>query len=89
MKSRVKIIFVDIDWTILDHSKFPAEFDLISIEALKNCQRNGIKVFLCSARPFHSIKQVKMLDLFSPDGIICSNGGLIIYEGEIIYRTYV
>ena len=89
MKSRVKIIFVDIDWTILDHSKFPAEFDLISIEALKNCQRNGIKVFLCSARPFHSIKQVKMLDLFSPDGIICSNGGLIIYNDEIIYRTYV
>ena len=89
MQNKVKIIFVDIDWTILDHSKIPAEFDLKSIKALQNCQKNGIKVFLCSARPYHSIDQVKILDLITPNGIICSNGGLIIYDSKIIYRTYI
>lgn len=89
MKNKLKIIFVDIDWTILDHSKIPAEFDLKSIKALQKCQENGIKVFICSARPYHSIDQVKILDLFTPDGIICSNGGLIIYNKQIIYRTYI
>lgn len=85
----IKIIFVDIDWTIFDHSKHPSTFDFESIKALKNAQEQGIKVFLCTARPYHSIKQIKLFDLISPDGIICSNGGLILYQGEIIYRSHI
>ena len=87
--SNIKIIFVDIDWTIFDHSDKPSVFDYESIEALKKVQEQGTKVFICSARPFHSIKQIDILDIFKPDGIICSNGGLIIYHDEIIFQTKV
>ena len=85
----LKVIFVDIDWTILDHSVQPAQFDIKSIEILKICQEKGIKVFICSARPYHAIRQIKLFDLFSPDGVIASNGGVIFYKDKIIYQTLI
>ena len=86
---KYKIIFVDIDWTIFDHSFVPSRFDMDSINALKDEQAKGVLVFICTARPYHSIKQTTILNYISPDGIICSNGGQIIYHDEIIHRTKV
>ena len=87
MKSDIKIIFVDIDWTIFDHSKKPSKFDKASIKALQKVQAKGIKVFLCTARPYHSLNQIHLLDLFTPDGMILANGGLIIDKEQIIYQS--
>ena len=86
MKNKIKIIFVDIDWTIYDHSNGNHVFDLDSIEALKRCQQKGILVFLCTARPYHSTKQTGLLDIFNPDGMILCNGGIVIKNNEIIYE---
>ena len=85
MNSDYKIIFVDIDWTILSH-KDGRFFDMDSIEALKEVQNRGVKVFLCTSRPFHSVDQIGLFKLFTPDGMIVCNGGLIIYKDEIIHE---
>ena len=80
-----QIIFVDIDWTIYNH-KNGHEFDVESIEALKRCQEKGIKVFLCTARAYHSISQIKLLDIFVPDGMILCNGGIVLSGNDVIYE---
>ena len=84
VKANIDIIFVDIDWTILDHSLSPKVFDLESIDALKKAQAQGVKVFLCSARPYHSVSQIGLYDIFTPDGSILCNGGLIIDKNKTI-----
>ena len=38
----IKIIFVDIDWTILNHSSFPSAYDFESIDALKEAQKHWL-----------------------------------------------
>lgn len=87
MNNEIKIIFVDIDWTLLNHRYIPGRFDKKSIKALKKVQQKGIKVFLCTARPYHSVDQIKILDLLKPDGMILANGGLIIINNQIIYES--
>ncbi len=85
----IKIIFSDIDWTLFDHSKHPSKFDMPSIKMLKKLQKKGVIVFLCTARPYHSVEQIKLFDLIKPDGLIAANGGIIFYKDEIIYRTKI
>ena len=85
----IKIIFVDIDWTILDHSSFPSMYDYESIDSLKEAQAKGIKVFINTARPYHSVQQIKLFDYFVPDGMILSNGGLVISNNEVLYASYI
>ncbi len=84
MKKDYKIIFTDIDWTIFDHSNGDHVFDVESINALKKVQEKGIKVFLCTARPLHTVKQIGLLDLITPDGMILCNGGLTLYQNKVI-----
>ena len=86
MTNQIKVIFVDIDWTILDHREGHV-FDYASIEALKEAQQNGYKVILCTARPHHSIEQLGLFDMIKPDGYVCANGGLIVMNDQIIYQT--
>ena len=85
----IKIIFVDIDWTLLDHSFHPPVFDKESIKALIKAQSNGVKIFFCTARPYHSVEQIKILDLIKPDGMVLANGGVIIYQDKIIYKNII
>lgn len=85
--SDIKIIFVDIDWTIFNHSSFPSFYDYESIDALKEAQRRGVKIFINTARPYHSVEQIKLFDLIKPDGMILSNGGVVIYNNEVLYSS--
>ena len=87
MNNEIKIIFVDIDWTLIDHSFKPFKYDKKSIKALKKAQKLGIKVFINTARPYHSVKQIKLFDLIKPDGMILSNGGVVIYNNEVLYTS--
>ena len=89
MKKDIKIIFVDIDWTILNHSKRPPRYDMPSIRALKKAQKKGVKVFINTARPYHSVMQINFTKYFQPDGMILANGGLVIYNNEILYASDV
>lgn len=81
----IKIAFVDIDWTLYDHKN--GHFNEKGIMAMKMMQEKGIKVFLCTARPYHSLVQLGTLDQFQPDGYIVSNGGAIFIGEKLIKET--
>jgi len=85
--SKIDIIFVDIDCTLLNWSTRPPFFDIESIDALKEAQKKGVLVFFCTARPYHSVKEIKILDLFEPDGMILANGGFVLHKNKILYET--
>ena len=85
--NQIKIIFVDIDCTLLDHTKKPSRYDKKSIKALKRAQEKGVLVFICTARPYHSVHQIKLYDQFVPDGAIVANGGEVFVGEKVIYKT--
>ena len=85
----MKIIFVDIDWTLYNHNFQPPRFDMESINALNELQKKGVKIFFATARPYHSVEQIKILDLIKPDGMVLANGGVVIYQDKIIYKNII
>lgn len=88
MKNKdIKIIFVDIDWTILDHKNH--RFDIKSIKALKRAQKRGVKVFICTARPFHSVSQTGLFNLIKPDGCVYANGAMVTIDNKVIYKNII
>ena len=87
MHKKIKIIFVDIDWTILNHKIH--DWDHESLDALKEVQRKGIRVYLCTARPYDSIVHTGIFDIFTPDGIIATNGGVAFVKDEVIFSNEI
>lgn len=85
--SNIKIIFTDIDWTILDHETH--SFDMTSIEALKKAQKAGILVYFATARPYLSMEQTGLLDLIKPDGVICTNGAVAFINDKLFYSDNI
>ena len=85
--NKYKIIFVDIDWTILNHKIH--DWDYESIDALKKAQENGVLVYLCTARPYDSVDSTGLLDFFHPDGIISTNGEVGFVNGEVVYADNI
>lgn len=81
----IKVVFVDIDWTLFDHKNNC--FNKSGIEAMKQLKQKKIKVILCTARPFHSLYQLGTLFQFEPDGYIVSNGGALFYQNKLIHET--
>lgn len=87
IKTPIKIIFTDIDWTILDHKKH--DWDYESIHALKQAQDNGVLVYLCTARPYDSIVHTGLFEIFHPDGVICTNGGVCFIKDELLFANVI
>lgn len=85
-RSNIKIIFTDVDWTILNHGHGRHVYDEKSLKALKKAQENGVKVFISTARPHDSLKLTGFFDVLKPDGMILSNGAVIFIGNEIIYH---
>ena len=83
----IKIIFVDIDWTILDHHLH--DWDYPSLDGLKIAQKNGILVYLCTARPYDSIVHTGIFSIFNPDGVICTNGGVAFIKDELLFANII
>lgn len=86
-KLPIKIMFVDIDWTIFDHTI--EEFDYESLKMLQKVQEKGILVYISTARPYHSVEQLGLFKYFKPDGMITSNGSLIFNNDEIFYGVEI
>ena len=87
--SDIKIIFTDVDWTILNHGHGQHVYDQESIKALKKAQKNGVKVFIATARPHESLKLTGFFDEFKPDGMILANGAVIFIGDKIIFHDYM
>ncbi|MCR4562917.1 MAG: HAD-IIB family hydrolase [Bacilli bacterium] len=83
-----KIIFFDIDWTLYDHKNH--EWNMPSIEAIRQTQKQGIKLIVCTARPYHSAYNLGIESLgIKWDGWISSAGGVACAEGNYIYKTLI
>lgn len=77
-----KIVFFDIDGTLLDHDKVLPDK---TKEAIKLLQENGVFVAIATGRaPFMFEALRQELDI---DSFVSFNGQYVVFEGEVIYRN--
>ena len=83
---KIKAAFFDIDWTLFDDKE--NKWDHPSIEAVKRLQEQGVKVFICTARPYASFKWLGAFDLgIKWDGFVASSGGYAFADGKYIFTS--
>ncbi|WP_141431339.1 Cof-type HAD-IIB family hydrolase [Bacillus sp. 03113] len=77
-----KIVFFDIDGTLLDHEKkIPAK----TKEAIKQLKENGVFVAIATGRsPFMFKSLREELDI---DSYVSFNGQYVVFENEVIYKN--
>ncbi len=85
--NEIKAIFVDLDWTLLNH--YVGDWDYVSIQALKKAQENGIKVIVATARPYGSVKAQRLFEFFTPDAVVCTNGAVAIINGKCVFSMNI
>ena len=75
-----KLIFLDIDGTLL----IPGEMKIpeSALDAIKRARANGHKVFLCTGRNYRMTSPLLELGCF--DGYVCSAGGYVCCDGEVL-----
>lgn len=84
--TNIKAAFFDLDWTLFDHKN--DRWDTPSIERIKKLQESGVKVFICTARPYHSFVWLGALDLgIIWDGYIASAGGYAFADNKYLLET--
>lgn len=85
---KYKIAFFDLDWTLYDHKNH--RWDKESVESVNKLQKEGCKLFICTARPYFSFKELGALDLgIKWDGFISCSGGCAYYGDELIFETSI
>lgn len=79
-----KVIFFDVDGTLVDHIKGINEIPIGVIEQFKRLKEKGYYLFMASGRPKNFIPQ----ELFKADfdGFILCNGAHVELRGENIYE---
>lgn len=80
-----KLIFFDIDGTLLDETTFTVPAS--AIEAIHQAQKNGHLCFINTGRPVSTIDQV-ILDI-GMDGYICGCGTYAEYHGKEIFHVEI
>ena len=78
-----KIVFLDIDGTLVTPHH---PMSLLVKEGIQKARKNGHLIFLCTGRNRAGIESI-MSDDF--DGCICSAGGYLEINGEVIETTYL
>ena len=76
-----KLIFLDIDGTLLKQDKTVPES---AYRAIELAQANGHKIFINTGRAISDILPV--IKTINYDGIICSNGTYVEIDGEVIFQ---
>ena len=87
MNNKYKIVFIDIDGTLVNDEKIVPEEN---IKAIKKLKENGIEVVLASGRPYHSIEKYSK-QVGAVPYIIGSNGGIVanFIEDKKIFSTNI
>lgn len=81
----IKVIFFDIDGTLIDHkTKMMPDS---TKKALALLQNNGIKVFVATGRSPINLDIVRKSFRF--DGYLCCNGQYCFNDDRIIYEKYI
>lgn len=81
-----KIIFFDIDGTLIFYDGEKSVMPDSTKVAIKKLRENGNLVFISSGRPIRFILQ-EFEGMF--DGFICGNGTYLIYKGGCIYNRLI
>jgi Cof subfamily protein (haloacid dehalogenase superfamily) len=77
-----KIVFFDIDGTLLDHNK---ELPASTKNAIAKLKENGVYVAIATGRaPFMFEELRRELDI---DTFVSFNGQYVVFEGEVIYKN--
>ncbi len=79
-----KFVFLDVDGTLVD---FNGEMSESTEHALKEAQRNGHKMILCTGRYYGQIYPW-LLERVNFDGVVSSSGACIRYNGEVVFTRY-
>ena len=81
----IKALFFDVDNTLYcwkEHRFMPE-----ALKAIKKLQKKGIKVFLCTARPYDSMKRFHCFNLgLEWDGWIGSAGAVAFTDGKFVFK---
>ncbi|QQZ08096.1 Cof-type HAD-IIB family hydrolase [Heyndrickxia vini] len=77
-----KIVFFDIDGTLLDHDKKLPESTKKAIIQLKN---NGVFVAIATGRAPFMFKDLR--EELEIDSYVCFNGQYVVFENEVIYTN--
>lgn len=80
----IKIIFTDIDGTLFSHKTNHVPES--ALNAIKELQKKGLKIFLCSGRNYYLIRKTGILNIIKPDGIVMMNGAAVQIGEKIIYK---
>ncbi|SDJ75451.1 Cof-type HAD-IIB family hydrolase [Sediminibacillus albus] len=77
-----KIVFLDIDGTIVDHDKkIPKE----TKQAVKDLQSSGVYVAIATGRAPFMIKEIR--EELNIDSYVCFNGQYVVLEGRTVYEN--
>lgn len=77
-----KIVFFDIDGTLLDHDK---QLPMTTKAAIKALQKNGVFVAIATGRaPFMFESLRKELDI---DTFVSFNGQYVVFENKLVYHN--
>ena len=79
-----KILFFDIDGTILDHDKnIPDGVE----EAIQKARDNGHEIVISTGRSPFAAQSV--LDRLKVDSFVCYNGQVVQFKGEILHKGII
>jgi len=77
-----KIVFFDIDGTLLDHDK---NLPISTRQAINILKENGVFVAIATGRaPFMFTSLIKELEI---DSFVSFNGQFVVFENEVIYKN--
>lgn len=79
--SRFKILFFDLDGTLLNSEKCISEE---TAQAILKCKQRGTKITICTSRS--EINSHAFIDRINPDAIISSGGALVKADGQYIAK---
>lgn len=76
-----KILFIDIDGTILDHDKnIPSGVE----ESLQKARDNGHEIIISTGRSPFTAQSV--LDQLKVDSFVCYNGQIVQFKGKMLHK---
>lgn len=85
-RNMVKIIFFDIDNTIVSHQDFTISTK--TLKSLKKLKEDGIKIVACTGRNEAELKNMQVTSLIDFDALILMSGQLVKIKFEIIYKNF-
>ena len=87
MKQKIKAVFFDFDWTLFDHKTHT--FVPSAIDAINQIQKNGVKIFINSARSYYSLAGLNTFENLHFDGFVVSNGASTFLKDKILYAHFL